>query len=133
MEKKNNYRILIADDNQIARKGLKALLSSFRLKQGQDVKIEIVGEAENGQEAIIFAEELTPDLIFMDINMPLMNGLEATKMIKDKVRDTRVIVLTMHNDQQEAAIQSGADDFIEKGADAQMIKQVLSKFMLNDR
>jgi len=133
MEKKKNYRILIADDNQTARKGLKALLSSFRLKQGQDVNIEIVGEAENGQKAIILARELVPDLIFMDINMPLVNGLEATKIIKDKLRDTRIIVLTMHNDQQEAAIQRGADDFIEKGTDAKRIKQVLSKFMMNDR
>jgi len=132
MEKKKNYRILIADDNQTTRKGLKALLSSFRLKQGQYLKIEVVGEAENGQEAVTLAQDLVPDLIFMDINMPLMDGLDATKMIKDSLRETKIVVLTMHTDQQEAAVRCGADDFIEKGTDTQMIKQVLSKFIVND-
>jgi len=132
MEKKNKYRILIVDDNQAARKGLRALLSSFRLKQGQDMKIEIVSEAENGQEAVILAQDLIPDLIFMDINMPIMDGLKATKMIKDKLRNTKVVVLTMHGDQQEAAIQCGADGFIEKGFGAQKIKQFLSRFMIDE-
>jgi len=131
MEKKNKYRILIVDDNQAARKGLRALLSSFRLKQGQDMKIEIVSEAENGQEAVTLAQDLIPDLIFIDINMPIMDGLKATKVIKDKLMNTKVIILTMHGDQQEAAIQCGADGFIEKGIGAQKIKQFLSRFMMD--
>jgi len=132
MEKKNKYRILIADDNQAARKGLRALLNSFRLKQGQDMKIEIVGEAENGQEAVALAQDLIPDLIFMDINMPIMDGLKATKMIKDDLMNTKIVVLTMHGDQQEAAIQCGADGFIEKGTGVQKIKQYLLRFMMDE-
>jgi len=93
------------------------------------VSIEIVGEAENGQETVTLAQDLVPDLIFMDINMPIMDGIQATKVIKKKLRDTRVVVLSMYNDQRDAAIQSGADDFIEKGTDAQMIKQILSRFL----
>jgi len=129
MEKKKNYRILIADDNQTARKGLRALLSSFRLKQEQDVKIEIVGEAENGQEAVTLAKDLIPDLIFMDINMPIMDGLMATRVIKDKLMNTKIIVLSMHNDQRDAAIHSGADDFIEKGTDPKKLKQIVSNII----
>lgn len=131
MKKKNNYRILIADDNQMARKGLSALLNSFRRKQEPGMNVEIVGEAANGQEAVTLAQDLVPDLIFMDINMPFMDGLKATKMIKDKLRNTKVVVLTMHSDQREAAVQCGADDFIEKGSDIQKIKQVLSRFMMD--
>lgn len=96
------------------------------------MNIEIIGEAGNGQEAVTLAQNLLPDLIFMDIKMPLMDGLEATKMIKDKLKETRVVVLSMHSDQREAAFNSGADDFIEKGTDAHMIKQALSRFIFEN-
>ena len=115
MNEKKPYRILIADDNQTARKGLGALLNSFNRNRAQAWNIEIVGEAENGGEAVTLARELMPDLIFMDIKMPLMDGLEATKRIKETLKDTRVVVLSMRGDQREAAIRVGADDFIEKG------------------
>jgi len=131
MKKKSNYKILIADDNPMARKGLSALLNSFNRRQENGIKVEIIGEAENGQEAITLAHDLVPDLIFMDINMPIMDGLKATKMIKDKLRNTKVVVLTMHADQQDAALQCGADGFIEKGSGAQKIKQYLSRFMMD--
>jgi len=132
MNEKKLFRILIADDNQTARKGLSALLNSFNRKRVQELNIEIVGEAENGQEAVALALDLVPDLIFMDIKMPLMDGLEATKMIKEKLKETRVVVLSMHSDQREAAIQCGADDFIEKGTYPQTIKQVVSGFILKN-
>jgi len=132
MKKKSNYRIIIADDNQMARKGLSALLNSFSRRQERGIKVEIVGEAENGEEAVTLAQELIPDLVFMDIKMPFMDGLEATKIIKDKLRNTKVVVLTMHGDQRKTAIQCGADDFIEKGSDPQKIKKILSRFVMND-
>lgn len=133
MIQKKPFRILIADDNQTARKGLGALLNSFNRNRTHEWNIEIVGEAENGGEAVTLAQELIPDLIFMDIKMPLMDGLEATRLIKENLKDTRVIVLSMRIDQREAAIQGGADDFIEKGTDPQMIKQMLLDFILKKR
>jgi len=132
MNEKKPYRILIADDNQTARKGLGALLNSFNRNRAQAWNIEIVGEAENGGEAVTLARELMPDLIFMDIKMPLMDGLEATKRIKETLKDTRVVVLSMRGDQREAAIRAGADDFIEKGNAPQMIKQIVLSVFSNE-
>lgn len=132
MNEKKPYRILIADDNQTARKGLGALLNSFNRNRAQAWNIEIVGEAENGGEAVTLARELMPDLIFMDIKMPLMDGLEATKRIKETLKDTRVVVLSMRGDQREAAIRVGADDFIEKGNAPQMIKQIVLSVFSNE-
>lgn len=132
MNEKRLFKILIADDNPTARKGLGALLNSFNRNRMQASNIEIVGEAENGQDAVALALDLVPDLVFMDIQMPLMDGLEATMMIKEQLKDTKVVVLSMHGDQREAAIQSGADDFIEKGTYPQTIKQMISDFILEN-
>ena len=125
MTNKKLLRILIADDNQASRKGLRALLNSFSRIQAQQIHIEIIGEAENGRQAVALAQELAPDLIFMDIEMPHLNGLDATKIIKKELKDTKIIILSMHSDQREAAFQKGADDFIAKGTDTQIIKQVV--------
>jgi len=133
MYEKINFRILIADDNQKARKGLSALLNSLSRKLGNGVRIEVVGEAGNGQEALKMAGELAPDLVFMDIKMPLMDGLEATRRIKSESLDPKIVVLSMHNDQREAALASGADAFIAKGTDAQSIKQLVSRFILEKK
>jgi len=132
MNDKKLFRILIADDNQASRKGLRALLTSFSRIQADQIQIEIIGEAENGQQAIALAQELVPDLIFMDIEMPHLNGLDATNIIKKELKDTNIIILSMHSDQREAAFQKGADDFIAKGTDTRIIKQaVLRMFNKN--
>ena len=128
MNDKKLFRILIADDNPTSRKGLGALLSSFRRIKASEMQIEIVGEAENGQEAVELARELTPDLIFMDINMPQLDGLQATQIIKREQQDTNIVVLSMHSDQEQAAFESGADEFIAKGSDALLIKEVVLHF-----
>jgi len=120
---KKDIRILIVDDNPSARKGLSALLKSFG--RSEVFGIEIVGEAVNGQEAVSLSKKLTPDLIFMDINMPVMDGLEATRIIKTKEKNTKVVVLSMHGNLRKTAINVGADEFIEKGTEAQAIKQIV--------
>ncbi len=86
-------RLLLADDHMLIRDGLKKILS---LEQG----LKVIGEAQNGQEAVELAEKLLPDIILMDINMPVMNGIEATKIIKKKLPRVEIIALTIHDDEE---------------------------------
>jgi two-component system response regulator NreC len=82
-------KILIADDHAIVREGLKQLLNSQK-------DMEVVGEAENGREAVEKAKSLRPDVTLLDIAMPGLNGLEAVRLIKDAVPDTQIVVFSMH-------------------------------------
>lgn len=106
---KSRQRIVIAEDYTILREGLRSLLSSHP-------EFEIVGEAEDGQEAIRSVEKLKPDLALMDLSMPRMNGMDAIKEIKRRSPETKVLVLTVHKTEEyiHAALQSGADGYILK-------------------
>jgi DNA-binding NarL/FixJ family response regulator len=106
---KTRQRIVIAEDYTILREGLRSLLSSHP-------EFEIVGEAEDGQEAIRSVEKLKPDLALMDLSMPRMNGMDAIKEIKKRSPETKVLVLTVHKTEEyiHAAFQSGADGYILK-------------------
>lgn len=127
MTDKKTFKIIIADDNPTSRRGLRALLNSFN--RTQEHTIEVIDEAENGQQAVNLAQELNPDLIFMDINMPVLNGLDATEIIKTRQNGIKIIILSMHADKKEAALKKGADMFLAKGTNAQNIKQVLLSFL----
>ena len=131
MTDKKEIRILIVDDNHNARRGLIALLNSFGRRRNLDFAINIVGEAKNGQEAVALSKKLNPDLVFMDINMPVMDGLEATRIIKMQEKNTKMVILSMHGGQRETALNNGADEFIEKGTEAQVIKQVVLRLSNN--
>ncbi len=104
-------RVLIADDHAIVRSGLRMLLS-----QQQD--IEVVGEAGDGQECVEMTSQLNPDLVLMDISMPNMNGIEATKVIKESRSGVQVLGLTMHEDDVYffQLLQAGASGYVLKGA-----------------
>jgi two-component system response regulator NreC len=84
-------KILLADDHQIVRHGLRTLLSS-------EADIEIIGEADNGRTVVKLAQELSPDVVIMDISMPDLNGIEATRQIITSDSQTKVIALSMHSD-----------------------------------
>ena len=101
-------RVLVADDRLSSRNGLKALLVT-------QPGIEIVGEAADGQEAIQFVEQCQPDVVLMDIRMPVINGLEATRIIKSRWPEIKVIVLTMYATYKAEALAAGADAFLVKG------------------
>jgi YesN/AraC family two-component response regulator len=101
-------RILIADDRPRSRKGLAALLSI-------NDRIEVIGEARDGREALEFVEEFQPDVVLMDAKMPRMDGIQATSEIKQRWPDVRVIVLSMYNAYRLEAEEVGADRFLEKG------------------
>ncbi|HSC72382.1 MAG TPA: response regulator transcription factor [Candidatus Methylomirabilis sp.] len=102
--------ILIVDDNQ----GIRNILTRI-LQKGQE--FSVVGEAEDGSEALELARALSPDLILMDLAMPRVNGLEATRRIKVERPGTKVIILTRYEEDayRQAATQSGADAFLSKG------------------
>jgi DNA-binding NarL/FixJ family response regulator len=101
-------RVLIVDDSARTRDGLRALLDT-----GAD--IELVGEATNGQDALRLVEELQPTVVLMDLEMPLMNGVEATRLIKQSWPATNVIVITSSAAKRAAALAAGADAFMIKG------------------
>lgn len=104
-------RIIIADDNQPFRRGLRALLKG-------ETDLAVAGETENGQDTVAQAEVLQPDLILMDLNMPGVNGLEATRRILRTSPHIRVLVLTMADDDESvfAALRAGARGYLVKGA-----------------
>ena len=112
---KNSIRIVVSDDSQKARAGLTALLQSFRFDSGRYSRFEVVGEASNGREVIGLTEALNPDLVIIDARMPLMDGIEATKTLKAKESGVKVIVMSMYAENQQPAIEAGADYFLEKG------------------
>jgi len=102
-------KVVVADDHTILRQGIKALLDNLE-------EIEVVGEAKDGREAIKAIEELSPDVILMDIAMPGLNGLEATRRIKKKFPRTKVVVLTMHTNEEYIfqILNAGADGYLVK-------------------
>jgi DNA-binding NarL/FixJ family response regulator len=111
-----SIRVLIVDDLPHVRQGLAAVLTLALRNSG--ARIEVVGEAGNGSEAIQQAQNLHPEVILMDLEMPVMDGYEATRQVKTHFPGCRVIALTIHDDEtaRHQAGQAGADDFIVKGA-----------------
>ena len=107
----DTIRVLIADDHQLFRDGLKALLLSAP-------DTEVVGEAATGREAIQLAAESQPDVILMDLQMPDMDGIEATRRIADTSPQINVLMVTMFEDDQSvfAAMRAGARGYVLKGA-----------------
>ncbi|MBI3915272.1 MAG: response regulator transcription factor [Chloroflexi bacterium] len=104
-------RVILVDDHAILREGLRALLSYYD-------DVQVVGEAQDGTESVNRTEELQPDIVLMDIAMPGMNGLEATRLIREKFPQTRVLILTQHEDPQYVLplLQAGASGFVPKRA-----------------
>ena len=115
-------RVLIVDDVPQVRRELCTLLPLLD-------DIDIVGEAENGQRAIELAVTLRPDVILMDVEMPIVDGLAATRSIKQQCPQCRVIVLSIHNDEQTRAKArlAGADDFVDKGESISSLTQAMAE------
>lgn len=111
-------RVLITDDRLASRKGLRALMLT-------QPDIQVIGEAEDGEKAIQFIAAHRPDVVIMDAFMPVMNGLDATRIIKSKWKRIRVVILTMHADIREEALAAGADAFLVKGCSPdQLLREI---------
>lgn len=106
-----SYRILIADDHGVLRAGLRALLS-------MEPDLDVVGDAADGLQALRLTQTLQPDVVILDISMPGPDGIEITRQIKDAVPSTRVLILTVHEDEGllRAAVSAGASGYIIKRA-----------------
>lgn len=120
-----SIKILIADDHKLFREGTITLLS-----ENQD--IEIIGQAEDGKEAIAKAKETQPDILIIDIGMPKINGIEATRILKSEAPDIKIIALTMHSEKHfiKGMLEAGAYGYLFKNCDydelIQAIKTVYS-------
>ena len=110
-------KILLADDHTILRAGLKMMLNA-------QPDMEVVGEAQDGRQAIAETQRLHPDIVLMDITMPDMNGIEATRQIKKLIPEAKVLVLTMHENDEYVfqALRAGASGYmLKEAADTELI------------
>jgi len=115
-----DIRVLVADDHQIVRDGLNALLGALD-------GVEVVGLAADGVDALHLVEETTPDVVVMDIQMPRLDGLEATRRITARHPAVKVVMLTMNEDDETvlAAIRNGASGYLLKGSGADEVQHAI--------
>ena len=113
------YKVLIVDDHELVRRGLKEIL------RGTD--FEVCGEAENGQEGLAQTISLRPDLVLLDMSMPVLTGLQAAAKIRRLVPDTKILIVTMHDSPQMEieARAAGADAYITKMAASQSLLEAM--------
>lgn len=113
-------RVMIADDQGIVRDGLNMILSLYE-------EIDVIAEAANGEELLALLQSRVPDVILMDIRMPVMNGIDATKIVKQQYPDVKVIILTTFNEDEYifSGLKNGADGYILKDTSSkEMIKAI---------
>ena len=117
-------RILIVDDHPAVREGLKAILHFHP-------NFDIVGEAADGLEALYFVERLQPDLVLMDLSMPRMDGMAATREIKKKMPGIKILVFTNNNspEYQTAASNAGADGYLLKDSNSAELIQAIQDIL----
>jgi DNA-binding NarL/FixJ family response regulator len=117
-------RILLADDNPTIRHSLRTLLS-------KQADWTICGEAENGKMAVEMAAQLSPDLVILDLTMPVINGLDAARQIKETFPDIQIVMFTMHEfpDLREQARKAGVSEFIPKTVHPSSLLKVLHSIL----
>ncbi len=116
----NKIRVMIADDHAMVRQGLKTIIEL-------EDDIEVVSQAANGEQAVLLARSDKPDIILMDINMPVLNGLQAIKILKEENSDCKIIVLTLHQDREYLfrTIQLGCEGYVLKDAESSVLIEAI--------
>lgn len=129
----NTIKIGVAEDQQIFRKGLILLLNSFD-------NVEVTNEGGNGSELLDQMEENCPDIVILDYNMPMMDGIETSKVIRKRFSNVKIILLSMYDDELfvESAIENGANGYLSKNDDLFEIEMAIhgvlnNNYYLNDR
>ena len=124
----NKLRIVLADDHTILREGLRSLLSA-------DPNFDIVGEAEDGREAVRCVEKLEPNLLLMDLSMPRMSGMDAISEIKRRYSETKIIALTVHKTEEYLlkTLQAGVDGYVLKDATHDELVMAIHNVMAGKR
>jgi DNA-binding NarL/FixJ family response regulator len=119
-------RVLVADDQRVVREGLAMVL-------GLLPDVEVVGSAADGDEAVTMAVDLLPDIVLMDLRMPRCDGVEATRLLRERLPATKVVVLTTYADDQSviSALRAGARGYLTKDASGAEIRQSLSRVLEN--
>jgi two-component system, NarL family, response regulator NreC len=117
-------RLLLVDDFEVVRKGLKNLLSANECW-------EICGEAEDGREAVDKVTELSPDVVLLDVTMPIMNGFHAASEIRRRSPQTKIVIFTMHESPRiaEESKRAGADAYVAKSAPLEVIEGTISHLL----
>lgn len=123
-----SIRILVVDDHRMFRQGVVSLLED-------QSDFEVIGEASDGREAVTVARQLQPDVVVMDVSMPDMNGIEATRKILESGRSTRVIALSMHTDRRfvDGMLEVGAAGYVLKSSAFEELVQAVRAVMADQR
>lgn len=118
----NKIRVLITENHKTVRQGLKMIIAA-------EMDMEVVGEADNGHEAVSLAQKLQPDVIIMDISMPVLNGIEATTEIKACAPSVKILTLTRHDDKAyiHKLLQSGISGYVLKQSEANELLSAIRK------
>lgn len=121
-------RVVIADDHPLFRAGVRERLNQF------SSQVEVVGEASDGEEAVLMAGSLRPDVVLMDIAMPKLNGIEATRKIKERWPEIGILVLTVYDDEQYiyALVEAGAAGYVLKTVDAADLVDAIARVRLGE-
>lgn len=116
----NKIRVMIADDHAMVRQGLKTILEL-------EEDICVIAQASNGEEAVTMARREKPDIILMDINMPVLNGLQAIKQLKEEDINYKIIVLTLHQDREYLfkTLQLGCEGYVLKDAESSVLIEAI--------
>ncbi|SFX39400.1 two component transcriptional regulator, LuxR family [Thermoactinomyces sp. DSM 45891] len=123
----SKYRVLIGDDHEHARAAIKIIL-------GSDPAFHVIGEATNGKEMIQLCKELLPDLVLMDINMPVLNGLDATRILKEELPHIKIVMVTVSDDVADLfeALKKGAQGYLLKNLNPSIWLDYLHAIMKDD-